>query len=162
MLASTGCGSGETSPLVKTPAINASASDQRPGAEEATEAVAHTPTSVSISTFHASGPDAGRDPFFPQWNRGASQDALEAAPLPLFSYLKLVGVRPGTKRPLALINKTSFAPGEMGEVAVQITNQNRTVVQKINVRCLEIRHDSVLISIAGEPGVKELRLAQND
>jgi hypothetical protein len=81
--------------------------------------------------------------------------------MPAISYLKLVGIRPGTIRPMALINKTPLAPGEEGDVSIVVSNQmSKAEVHKINVRCLEVRQDSVLIKIAGENGVKELRLAQ--
>ena len=80
---------------------------------------------------------------------------------PAVSYLKLVGIRPGPTRPLALINRTPFGLGEERDVAIVLTNQmSKAEVQKISVRCLEIRRDSVVIKIAGEHGVKELRLAQ--
>ena len=43
---------------------------------------------------------------------------------------------------------------------IVVSNQTSQVqMHKINLRCLEIRHDSVLISITGEDGVKELRMA---
>lgn len=105
----------------------------------------------------------GRDPFFPGSSREVAQvqDAKALPLLPLVSYLKLAGIRTGTKRPMALINQTPFAPGEEGKVAIVVSNQlSQAEVHKLNVRCLEIRQDSVLISIAGEPGVKELRIAQ--
>lgn len=115
------------------------------------------------SVFHLD-PKFGRDPFFPgsrpELSRG--QDALAPTPqLPLMSYLKLVGLRPGTARPMALINRSPIAQGEEGEVSVLITNlASRVEVKKVNVRCLEVRRDSVLISIAGEQGTRELRMAQ--
>jgi hypothetical protein len=114
------------------------------------------------SVFHI-GPKAGRDPFFPHSDRGAAQtaDGIVTAQLPLLSYLKLMGIWPGTTRPMALINRTVLALGEESDVSIVISNQfNKAEVQKVGVRCLEIRRDSVLISIAGEPGVKELRIAQ--
>jgi hypothetical protein len=117
---------------------------------------------VSQSVFHV-GAQSGRDPFFPDSTRGTAK-ASEGAPvsrLPLFSYLKLVGIRPGTTRPMALINRTPFAPGEEGDVSIVVSNQfSKAEVEKVNIRCLEIRRDSVVISIAGEEGLKELRMAQ--
>jgi hypothetical protein len=80
--------------------------------------------------------------------------------LPAVSYLRLVGLRSGTTRPLALINRTSLAPGDEASVPILVTNAlNKVEVQKISVRCVAIRRNSVLISIAGEEGVKELHLA---
>lgn len=113
------------------------------------------------SVFH-SGPDAGRNPFFPNLSRArTASDTVQPAMLPVASYLKLVGLRAGTERPMALINRTPFAPGEEAAVSIVVTNGlSKREVQKINIRCLEIRRDSVLITIAGEDGVKELRLAR--
>jgi hypothetical protein len=115
------------------------------------------------STFHVD-PKFGRDPFFPASRPELGkqeQDAAPTAPLPLLSYLKLVGIRAGTARPMALINRLPIAQGEEGQVSIVLTNRaSVTEVQKINIRCLEVRRDSVLISIAGEQGVRELRMAQ--
>jgi hypothetical protein len=62
---------------------------------------------------------------------------------------------------MALINRTVLAPGEQADVSIVVSNQfSKAEIQKVNVRCLEVRRDSVLISIAGEQGVKELRMAQ--
>jgi hypothetical protein len=165
MAGSTGCGSKEAAVQARQPVIKSQPAAQLAAAVSVKSDIApdtDLASDASRSVFHASGPNSGRDPFFPQARRGTGRDGIEQAPLPLLSYLQLMGIRPGTKRPLALINKTSFAPGETGEVIVIITNQNRTAQQKVSLRCLEIRQDSVLISIVGEPGVKELRLAQND
>jgi len=114
-----------------------------------------------LSVFHA-GPDSGRDPFYPNAHRGPVKNSESASTrLPLLSYLKLVGIRSGTTRPMALINRTAFAPGEEGEVPIAVTNQlNKVEIHRINIRCVEVKLDSVLISIAGEEGIKELRMAQ--
>jgi hypothetical protein len=123
----------------------------------------NAPVAGVQSVFHA-GSGAGRDPFFPDSSRRATKvaDAAPVAPLPLASYLKLVGIRPGTTRPMALINRTVFSPGEEGDIPIVISNQfSKPEVQRVNIRCLEIRRDSVLIIIAGEQGPRELRLAQS-
>ena len=121
-----------------------------------TNAVAPVPKSV----FQL-GAQSGRDPFFPDSTRGtAKTEGALASRLPLVSYLKLVGIRPGTTRPMALINRTAFAPREEGDVSIVVSNQfGKAEVQKINIRCLEIRRDAVIISIPGEEGSKELRMA---
>ncbi|MHC1764801.1 MAG: hypothetical protein AB9869_10945 [Verrucomicrobiia bacterium] len=112
------------------------------------------------SVFH-SGPEAGRNPFYPNLSRTkAATDLDQPVMLPAVSYLRLVGLRSGTTRPLALINRTSLAPGDEAAVPILVTNAlNKVEVQKISVRCVAIRRNSVLISIAGEEGVKELHLA---
>jgi len=164
LLALTGCGSGPGTPDSRGGA--SSSAGKRPAATAATTALASTNTnsvaSIPRSVFQ-SDLQSGRDPFFPGASRAPAQAAgtTAAQRLPTLSYLKLLGIRPGTTRPMALINKTSLAPGEEGNVSIVFTNElSKAEVQKINVRCLEIRRDSVLISIAGEGGVKELRIAQ--
>ncbi len=127
-------------------------------AAEMTKTNADAPAIPSV--FH-SGPDAGRNPFFPNLSRTkAAADEAQSVMLPAISYLRLVGLRPGTARPLALINRTPLAPGEEAAVPILVTNAlNKVEVQKLNVRCVAIRRSSVLVSIAGEEGVKELHLA---
>jgi hypothetical protein len=114
--------------------------------------------SVPKSVFQGELP-SGRDPFFPGSKRSSGKAGED--PLPLTNYLKLAGIRPGPTHPLALINRSSFAPGEEQDVSIVISNQfGRPEVQRVSIRCLEIREDSVIISIAGEQGPKELRMAQ--
>ena len=155
-----GCGSDPvTSASAKTTAGMGAgaAAGSAPGGSGATNNAALTAKSVFHNTLQS-----GRDPFFPDSRRSAAQ-ALDAAPvrLPTISYLKLAGIRAGTSRPMALINRTPFAPGEERDVAIILTNaMSKAEVQKVSVRLLEIRRDSVTIKIGGEHGVKELRLAQ--
>jgi hypothetical protein len=113
------------------------------------------------SLFH-NDPQSGRDPFFPDSRRSLTQAAeAPAVRLPTISYLKLAGIRAGTSRPMALVNRTPFAPGEEHDVSILLTNGlNKAETQKVSVRCLEIRRDSILIKIGGEHGLKELRLTQ--
>lgn len=127
-------------------------------ASEVTKTSADDPAIRSV--FH-SGPEAGRDPFYPNLSRTkAATDSDQPVMLPAVSYLRLVGLRSGTTRPLALINRTSLAPGDEASVPILVTNAlNKVEMQKISVRCVAIRRNSVLISIAGEEGVKELHLA---
>lgn len=109
----------------------------------------------------------GRDPFFPTTARRAKPAAAEekaAEPQmpaqPLVSYLKLNGVRPSKTRPMAIINKSIFSPGELGEVTIAVPKAAGTnEVLNLQVRCLEIRSQSVVICIEGEPGTKELFMA---
>jgi hypothetical protein len=160
MLVLLGCGSDKPAAAKQGSGVAAKAG----AAPAASVAPANPSNAVAIvkSTFHTD-PKFGRDPFFPGSRRdtGGSADGGSMAQLPLISYLKLFGIWPGTTRPMALINRSSFMQGESGDVSIVTTNQvNRPEAHKINIRCLEIRHDSVLISIAGEQGVKELRMAQ--
>ena len=159
----TGCGSG---PSAATPAQPVGAVGEKSAAKPAAAAAEPTPVKpaeVSPKSVFRTDLRAGLDPFFPKSERrhAKSADTAAAASLPLVSYLKLVGIRSGTTRPMALINRTPFSPGEEGNVSIVVSNQfSQPELQKINIRCLEIRRDSVLINIAGEPGAKELRMAQ--
>lgn len=109
-------------------------------------------------------PDPGKDPFFPTSTRMPQKSddnpsAVVRQVLPLSSYLRLTGLWAASPSPLAFINKTDFRPGEQGMVTIVMTNaQNKIESRKISVRCLEIRRDSVLVSVEGEPGQKELQL----
>lgn len=120
------------------------------------------PQAAPKSVFRT-GADAGRDPFyaFAAPTTDAAPEMAAPARLPLISYLKLVGIRAGTTRPMALINRTSLCPGEEADVSIVVSNQfSQAEVQKVSVKCLEVRRESVLISIAGEQGIKELRMAK--
>jgi hypothetical protein len=160
-MALAGCGS---SPTVSAqgPGLSAKSTAGKPAAGLSAAASTNALASTVQSVFQADLP-SGRDPFFP----GASRSSAKAAQsepvsqLPASAYLKLVGLRSGTARPMALINRTTFAPGEESDVSIVVSNQfSKPEVQKVSIRCLEIRPDSVLISIAGEQGQKELRMAQ--
>jgi hypothetical protein len=120
-------------------------------------------TQVPRSMF-STNPTEGRDPFFPESTRRfprqpeAQNLAAKPAPLP-GNLLKLTGLWPNKKRPLALINRTSVGPGEEVAITVFVANgQNSPESRKVLIRCLEVRENSVLISINGEPGTKELTL----
>ena len=124
----------------------------------------NNPVAITRAVFEER-PSSGRDPFFPDSERRRQVSATSAEAegqqpqLPLSSYVKLTGISPGKPKPLALLNKTQFEPGERGEVSVTFTNsQNRAETRKVMIRCLEIRRDSVIISIEGEPGSKELQM----
>jgi hypothetical protein len=157
-----GCGSGPVPGRVSTAESEPNAKTSS-GATPSTAQAKADSTVAAKSVFHL-GPEAGRDPFFPDSRRRVAKAANDSPVLrlPPVNYLKLVGIWSGKSRPLALINKTPLGVGEEGNVSIVISNQvGKTELQKINVRCLEIRHDSVLINIIGEPGAKELRLAQS-
>ena len=116
------------------------------------------------------GKEAGLDPFFPNSPRRAARMAAgspsggppapvaKAPALPPSAFIRLTGIRPSRVRPFALINKTVFEPGERGEVVVQVPDAaGKLESQRLSIRCLEIRADSVLISVEGEAGTRELR-----
>jgi hypothetical protein len=156
-----GCGSNPAPATTGRGAAAAPAAGASAGTNSTMTAAVTNPVAVVQSHFDAT-PQAGRDPFFPGASRSpVAQETAPGLTAPIVSYLKLLGIRSGTARPMALINRTALAPGEEASVSILLSNQvNRAEIQKVKVRCLEIRRDSVLVSIAGEEGVKELRIAQ--
>jgi hypothetical protein len=160
LLALCGCGSDPATPASAKSTAGLAAGASVGGLSGGTGATNNSALAVR-SVFHNT-PQSGRDPFFPDSRRSLAQ-SVEAAPIrmPTISYLKLTGIRASTSRPMALINRTCIAPGEERDVAIVVTNaMSKAEIQKVSVRCMEIRHDSVVIKIGGEHGVKELRLAQ--
>lgn len=91
----------------------------------------------------------GRDPFFPRsTRRGPKVTATEvAAPR---AHLVLKGITGAANRRFALINNQTLSAGETA--TVRITNG------QVQVRCLEIREDSVLVIVEGNPEQTVLKL----
>jgi hypothetical protein len=163
--------------------LTAGCSSQPPAPTPANSATANKPAATNSIKLAADGAvtesamqkavfdddsKLGRDPFFPNTTRRRSQQPTgetaeqEQQPILVASdYLKLTGIRPHRSRPLALINKSTFSPGESGEVQIAIPKPaGPTEIRKVLIRCLEIRSTSVVISIEGELGTKELRIAE--
>lgn len=97
-------------------------------------------------------PMEGRDPFYPDSTRmfamaakTASKGAAKPAPSVQFQ-LKAISTSGG--RRVASINNRPFETNEEGELAFGSA--------RIRIRCVEIRDDSVLIEVDGQP--HELRL----
>lgn len=131
------------------PAATPAAALVRPAAELAT-LMSTIPKSEFV--FEA---EVSRDPFFPKSSRlrpAAPASAANTAPTPqdLTSGLALKGFLGSPTRPLALLNNRTCAPGE--EVVVKVPGG------QLKVRCVEIRQKSVVVTIEGEPGRKELFL----
>jgi len=95
----------------------------------------------------------GRDPFFPRSNRPYTtfqplvKVETNAAPT-ISADLKLKGISGSSDKPLALINNHTFEAGEEADIL--------SGLDRIRIRCLEIRKDSVLIQIG--PERRELRM----
>ena len=95
----------------------------------------------------------GRDPFFPHSNRPYTtfqplvKVETNAAPT-ISADLKLKGISGSSDKPLALINNHTFEAGEEADIL--------SGLDRIRIRCLEIRKDSVLIQIG--PERRELRM----
>jgi hypothetical protein len=138
----------------KAPRANRVEAEADPAAERSVKPVA---ASVFVDRH-----DFGRDPFFSESSRrGQARGGacLEAEQVSAGALIKLAGIWPRATRPLALINETSFAPGETAEVTVQApAGRQGAETRKVIVQCLEIRADSVLIRVEGEPGTRELQM----
>lgn len=148
------------------PAPTPAAPTAQDAASKSSSQTAPEPTDSILPAKAAFDPlGSGRDPFFPLSSRLPRQTStnqlavIDRPQLPLSRYLKLTGLWPVQPNSLAFINKTDFRPGDRGTVTVLITNgQNQIEPRQVIVRCIEIRRESVVISVEGEPGTKELRL----
>ena len=110
------------------------------------------PAQVAIpqSAFATEGA-TGKDPFFPNSRRRIKRDDSGTKP-PIRDFsnlLKLTGIAGGV-RPIATINNLTFAVGEEQEVKVE--------GGKVQIRGLEIREKSVVISVENQPQPVELKL----
>jgi hypothetical protein len=85
----------------------------------------------------------GRDPFFPESTRRSARLSGSAPPAakpaqPPWNLLKLTGLWPSKSRPLALINRTSIAPGEVANITVMVPDgQSKPESHKLRVHCLD-------------------------
>lgn len=95
----------------------------------------------------------GKDPFFPKSTRRAEKlpTATENVVAPLVQ-LALKGISGPANRRFALINNQTLATGETA--VVRIGNG------QVKVHCWEIREDSVIVSVEGNPEKRELRLRE--
>jgi hypothetical protein len=97
---------------------------------------------------------SGKDPFFPKSaRRGQREPVISTKTVSPIVQLSLKGISGPTNRRFALINNQPLAAGETAYV--------RIPGGQIKVQCWEIREESVVISIEGDPEKKELRLRVN-
>lgn len=102
-------------------------------------------------------PESGKDPFFPNSSRRLQTiRVVSTNNVPQMSgvldRLTLKGIS-GTKgQPLALINSSTVAEGELADIKC-----GREIVK---VRCLEIRDRSVLVALHGSSETRELKLRE--
>lgn len=129
-------------------------------ATEKTVAAAKTESVIPRSVF-ANDPNVGRDPFFPGSTRRkdviprAVVTTTNAAPVHSIAsdLLKLKGISGTKDQPLALINGSTMAPGEIADIKCYGG-------QIVKLRCREIRHQSVLIELLHGGEVRELKLRE--
>ena len=83
----------------------------------------------------------GRDPFYPESTRLA--EAMPVAPHTVeISSLRVPGISGTPGHYMAIINNHAFAIGDEGEVS--------TPNGRVNVRCLEIQSDHVMVEVNGQ------------
>lgn len=95
-------------------------------------------------------PNEGRDPFFPNSRRfAAAKESTNSVPEPAFTVaLLLQGISGAENNRLAIVNGRTLAEGEETELTV---GNNR-----VHLRCIEIKSDSVTVEIGNVR--RELRL----
>jgi hypothetical protein len=94
----------------------------------------------SVYAQPASSKD-GRDPFYPESTRLV--EALPVAPHAVeISSLRVPGISGTPGHYMAIINNHAFAIGDEGEVS--------TPNGRVNVRCLEIQSDHVMVEVNGQ------------
>jgi thioredoxin-related protein len=94
----------------------------------------------SARPVHATAPEP-----VPLFNGAAT------APPPRYTDLVLKNISGNPNRRFALINNQTFAAGEAARV--------KLADGEVQVRCLEIRPQSVVVTVAGQTGQRELKLA---
>lgn len=136
--------------LVLLSAANSqAASSKAPGASRSNAVPSVTPAEIPQSVFVIpANPSEGRNPFFPQSVVAAPVVTHKAnSPLDFASFV-LNGITSPPKR-TAMINGRTFEAGEEGEVKLPTGG-------KALIKCQEIRADSAVILVNGQP--RELRL----
>lgn len=139
--------------LLLAPSRSLRAAPARDTAPKPAEA-APAPVVIPSAVF-ADDPQTGKDPFFPESRRRwrevtpGGTNAL-AQPTGLLGQLVLKGISYTKGHRLALINNVTFAAGEKADLKIND--------QKVQVRCLDIRDRSALVTIEGTKETRELQL----
>lgn len=109
------------------------------------------PTDVARISVFNDDLKTGKDPFFPHSARRAERIPATTEPaLAPIVQLSLKGISGPANRRFALINNQPLGVGETAFVRIS--------GGQVKVRCWEIRENSVIVSIEGDPERKELRL----
>jgi len=146
-----------------------------PAAPSAAPVVVEIPKSLFVDDYKNK---SARDPFFPASTRrdpapppppkadvqaaGSVTNAPPPPPPPppkASEFISLKGLLGGA-RPLAMINTTVKSYDlEAGEqISVKVPEATKLPDARVKVKCVEIKADSIVIEIEGEPGRHELRL----
>ena len=112
-----------------------------------------------VKSVFIDDPRSGKDPFFPASTRRQGvtpQPVSPTSPTPepvnYLSQLALKGISGPKNAPLALINSSTMAVGELAEI--------RLGRQVVKIRCREIRDRSVIVELDGGGETRELRLRE--
>jgi hypothetical protein len=115
---------------------------------QAAQAPAPAPETAAIpQSIFESSPPAGKDPFFPNSTRGPKITKAEPVVVRI-PEISLKGITGTVAKRLCILNNRTFEVGETAEMKVS--------GQSINVKCLEIKTKSVVVTINGIE--KELNL----
>jgi len=123
------------------------------------KAAAKSSEPVVPKSVFMSSPESGKDPFFPNSTRRlhtlarvvSTTDAPQKSAV--WGQLILKGISGTKAQPLALINGSTFAKGEVADIKCASR-------QVIRIRCLAVRENSVLVELDGTSETRELKLRE--
>ncbi len=152
LVLASGCGRKPAPPPPPSAKPQAQASKAAP----ATNDVSDTTSNQYSSVFEDLPPKAGKDPFYPTSHRRdpvesvqSSADAPPAEPV-----LVCKAIVHSSRYSQAVINNQALGEGEQGTVVLPGG-------RKIQVKCVQIGDDFVLVQIVGESETKRLTLAEH-
>jgi hypothetical protein len=133
------------------PALPAHAREQKGTAKAASAAAPIVESKFEMPN----NPSEGKNPFFPKSNQPYPQPGTRPTPTPLSTIvdLKLNGLT-GPPRRSCMINGETFLVGDQGHVK-DLKNPGA----KMDIKCLEIKDNSVVIQIISTGDKRELHLA---
>jgi hypothetical protein len=125
-------------------------------APKASGSPAADPTLAYVSVFEDLLPPKGKDPFFPKSHRlepaTPHESAAPGKTAPPVAILALKGIVGSASRRFAVINNEPMTVGETASV--------RVPDGRVQVQCLEIGSDYVLIKAEGENQTKRLEMGK--
>ena len=133
--------------------ITAVGTQSAPAATETNTTDSATAAVTARKSVFVDDMKSGKDPFFPKSTRRGEKEptVITKAAAPVVK-LSLKGISGPTNRRFALINNQPLAAGESAFV--------RIAGGQVKVYCWEIREDSAVVSIEGDPERKELKLRE--
>jgi hypothetical protein len=131
----------QTSAPAKPAAATSAVTNSAPAEPELPKSVFNIPAT----------PQEGKDPFYPSSLRLFANLTVTPTnrPTAIPVELQLKALSGVAGRRLAIINNSTFSPGEEGEVT--------TNVGRVRIVCVEIKDDSVVVLVGGQQRVLRLR-----